>query len=218
MKRGPVAAAGRRSAAPDTLLDRFLAGLRAKKASRLIPPRLTDGRVLDVGCGRRPAFLARRAPGGRVGLDRVAPEIRPRGAHFLLFDVEQPGSFPFADASFDVVTMLAVLEHIRPERRPHVLDEVYRVLRTGGALVVTTPPPRTDALLVLLRRVGLVSDHMTEGHQDLLTRRDIAGLLARTRFVGAPLRTGYFELFMNAWVVAAKPAAAGAGSDPRGEG
>jgi SAM-dependent methyltransferase len=44
---------------------------------------------------------------------------------------------PFADASFDSVSLLDVLEHTRDERT--TLAEVCRVLRPGGLLVLTVP-------------------------------------------------------------------------------
>lgn len=43
---------------------------------------------------------------------------------------------PFADASFDVVTCNSVLEYVDPELLPRAQQELDRVLRPGGLLVV----------------------------------------------------------------------------------
>src|SRR5204863_8439020 len=44
---------------------------------------------------------------------------------------------PFADGSFEVVTMFQFIEHIRHRRK--LLEEGKRVLKDGGVLIVTTP-------------------------------------------------------------------------------
>lgn len=45
---------------------------------------------------------------------------------------------PCGDASFDLVTMFDVIEHLHGSPR-HMLSEVYRVLRPGGHVIVETP-------------------------------------------------------------------------------
>jgi SAM-dependent methyltransferase len=44
---------------------------------------------------------------------------------------------PFPDGTFDVITALDVVEHIRDDER--ALRELFRVLRTEGVLLVTVP-------------------------------------------------------------------------------
>ncbi len=46
---------------------------------------------------------------------------------------------PFADASFDCVTCIEVLEHIPQTMRRTALREVWRVLKPGGKLVLRCP-------------------------------------------------------------------------------
>ena len=51
-------------------------------------------------------------------------------------------SLPVADSSIDVVTLVAVIEHLHsPE---NILLEVMRVLKPGGALILVTPNWRFD--------------------------------------------------------------------------
>lgn len=57
---------------------------------------------------------------------------------------------PFADGVFDKVIASEVLEHI-PEDRT-ALDEIYRVLKPGGALVATVPRAWTEAVCWMLSR------------------------------------------------------------------
>ena len=77
------------------------------------------------------------APWGSIRTARVTappPESGPR----RLPEAWASGlDLPFRDASFDTVLCLQVLEHVpRPWR---LLDEIARVLRPGGALVLTAP-------------------------------------------------------------------------------
>jgi len=55
---------------------------------------------------------------------------------------------PFADESFQVVTMLAVLEHIEKEKQ--ILREIHRVLIPGGKLVLTVPSVWSQPILEFL--------------------------------------------------------------------
>lgn len=90
-----------------------------------------SGEVLDVGCGSRP-YRARLGPGVTryVGLDRAGTSPPPDvvgDAHAL----------PFADASFDHVMSMQVLEHVTDPAL--CVREIARVLRPGGSAVLTAP-------------------------------------------------------------------------------
>jgi SAM-dependent methyltransferase len=54
---------------------------------------------------------------------------------------------PFADASYDVVLCLEMMEHLQPADREPALREMLRVLRPGGRLVVTFPSGATATRL-----------------------------------------------------------------------
>lgn len=47
-------------------------------------------------------------------------------------------ALPFADNSFDIVFFLAVIEHLANSPR-ELLDEIYRILRPEGVLILDTP-------------------------------------------------------------------------------
>jgi SAM-dependent methyltransferase len=93
------------------------------------PRARTDGALmLDLGCGNgRHKSMCERAGFGWVGLDAGEDEKPP-----ILGDGH---ALPFADASFDFVMSMNVLEHLR---YPHVaLHEVGRVLKPGGRFIGT---------------------------------------------------------------------------------
>ena len=97
-----------------------------ERALRAISPAPRD--VLDIYCGSRPYedFLP---PSARcVGLD---VEGNPYG----LADVVSDEFLPFPDESFDLVTCIQAFHYV-PDPRP-AIDEIRRVLRPGGAVVLT---------------------------------------------------------------------------------
>ncbi len=111
-------------------------------------------RVLEVGCGNGVWLRALRsghALGSVVGLDLSAGMLEAARAE----DPGQPvvggdvGRLPFPEASFDVVMALWMLYHVADHRG--ALEELHRVLRPGGRLLVATNSARQrplDAVLV----------------------------------------------------------------------
>lgn len=80
---------------------------------------------LDLGAGR-----SQRVPGA-IRLDR-SREAKPD----VVADVDR-GALPFRSGCFASVGAFDVLEHVNNLVR--VVEEVHRVLRTGGVLFITTP-------------------------------------------------------------------------------
>ena len=92
---------------------------------RFIAAHATGRPTLDIGAQNGPyASLFPR----RVGLD-----IRPGRGVRIIGDAQALG---IRDAAFDVVLCTEVLEHLPEPQR--AIDEMYRVLRPGGELLLTT--------------------------------------------------------------------------------
>lgn len=101
-----------------------------------------DKDVLDVASGEGYgtallAQVARRAVGVEIAPDVVEHASGAYKADSLSFVVGDARALPIPDASFDVVTSFETIEHFAEQRR--FLDEVKRVLRPGGLLIVSTP-------------------------------------------------------------------------------
>ena len=102
-----------------------------------------SGRVLDAGCGRGvgTAILAERAREA-IGVDLSPPAVeaaqRKHGdrARFEPADVRD---LPFADGEFDVAVCFETLQRL--ENPETALDELRRVLRPDGLLLVSAPNP-----------------------------------------------------------------------------
>jgi len=92
---------------------------------RFLTAHASSARTLDIGSSAGP--YARHFP-NRVGLDIArSPGVAVVGdAHAL----------PFANGAFEQVLTTEVLEHLVDPQR--AIDEMWRVLRPGGRLVLTT--------------------------------------------------------------------------------
>ena len=106
---------------------------------RLVAPR-ARGQLLDVGCGDKPyEHLFTPFVDRYVGIEHEATFGATHAAHRDKGpDVYYDGvRLPFDDASFDTVLSVQVLEHT-PEPQA-LLDEMARVLRPNGILIINVP-------------------------------------------------------------------------------
>jgi SAM-dependent methyltransferase len=96
-------------------------------------------RFLDVGCGtgrwvRRYGELGFSA----VGVDATIGMLRIARSH----DTRAPLStglaqnLPFSDAAFDCLSDITVVQHIPYELQPRALQEMIRVLKPGGRMIL----------------------------------------------------------------------------------
>jgi SAM-dependent methyltransferase len=97
----------------------------------------SSANILDCGCGTG-ANLVMLTEFGRAfgfdiswhGLQFARGYGQPRVAHASISNV------PFATESFDLVTAFDVLYSLRDDQEAAALDEIFRVLRPGGTLIV----------------------------------------------------------------------------------
>jgi len=105
------------------------------------------GRVLEWGCQYAPdACLYRMRLGDSVGLDGC--DIVPESAYRPFYEFSgiryrrlvHPYVLDYPDETFDVVTSNGVLEHVPDDERS--VGEVFRILKSGGAFLITCLPNR----------------------------------------------------------------------------
>ena len=96
--------------------------------------------LLDAGCSWGYAtrfFAARAASVAGIDLDAEAVAVARERYPSIDFQAAPLEAIPHPDEAFDVVLCLDVLEHVSDEQRS--LDELFRVLRPDGVLILTTP-------------------------------------------------------------------------------
>lgn len=183
------------------LLEPFLSRKRASMANSLIPTEMRNGRILDVGCGSYPYFLSHTAFKEKFAIDQLPPSVQSEIKWHVLNLNEAP-KLPFEDGYFDVVTLLAVAEHVNPTSLEKLLTEAHRALRPGGRIILTTPAAWSDGLLKFMARVGLVSEEEINEHVFAYTLPLLGWYFGRAGFEMKRVRFGYFEMGLNLWAMA----------------
>lgn len=144
-------------------------------AAKLLPTK--PGRWIDLGCGQGELLARADVPKGGLGLDRDRTALKAgTGARFVVADLAQP--LPFADDSFDGVSLVEVIEHL-PDAEA-LVREIGRILRPGGWLVLTTPN-----VAHLTYRIRALTGHppKQEGyHFRFFTKRTLSACLEAAGF------------------------------------
>jgi ubiquinone/menaquinone biosynthesis C-methylase UbiE len=108
---------------------------------------LLKGNVLDYGCGAGHLLqeMCKEASVNFYGLDFSADSIeetKKRTANYTnlkqLVLLEQLPT-PFNDEQFDSITLIETIEHLQDEQLQQTMQELFRILKRGGKLFITTP-------------------------------------------------------------------------------
>jgi len=189
------------------LLEPFLARQRARTANRLIPSKLRDGGILDIGCGTYPYFLSYIEFEKKIAIDQLPmPSVVADNLKIESYSLnlnEKP-NLPFEDNFLNIVTLLAVVEHLNPDSMALLFKEIYRVLHPGGIVIMTTPAAWSDGLLHLMARAGLVSAEEIDEHAFAYNLPLIGWYFGQAGFKMQKVRFGYFEFMLNMWGTAEK--------------
>jgi 2-polyprenyl-3-methyl-5-hydroxy-6-metoxy-1,4-benzoquinol methylase len=141
-------------------LDRVLQSWRIRKAAAFIEPGVA---VLDIGCADGALFRFLSNHGDSAGVDPDLEEPITPIPKVEFYAGFFPEVLPHA-RKFDVITMLAVLEHIPADRLNTLARDCAAHLKREGKLIITVPSPLVDYLLAVLKWLRIIDGMSLEQH------------------------------------------------------
>lgn len=154
----------------------YVAMKRIKLAEKFLTK---NGKILDVGCGDMYITNKLIKEGYNIiGIDRTKP-------YHLKMDAT---NMSFKDNSFDMVIAFETIEHC------DCINEIKRILKPGGKLVLSTPAPNTDWLRTILVKLRLLEARDFEHHDHIVDNIEMLPfkpILIKKMF----LRTSQFGVF-----------------------
>ncbi len=154
---------------------------RILKQVGMIPKKL---KWLDIGCGHGELLeLAGNGFSEAAGCDFSAAMLPPKSS-FKTYKQPSLARLPFADGSYDLVTVVCVLHHVHGGDRNLLADEIRRVVSPGGICCMIEHNPWNPVTRKIVNRCPVDTD------AELLTARELSRLIRASGF--CLLRTEYF--------------------------
>lgn len=156
----------------------------------------TSKQILEIGSGRGVMVKKLLDDGHKAVGTEINPEYmeyakEENGVELVKISTETT-KLPFSDASFDIVVSFDVFEHIT-DTQGH-LEEVRRVLRSGGHYLLATPNKWTNIPFEILKEKSLTE--YKKYHVSLHSYGEIKRVFGKfgfqARFVEVPLVTPFF--------------------------
>lgn len=184
----------------EPILEPILRYMRIKKVLPVIM-NIKKPILLDVGCGWEAKFLQNIEPyvEEAIGIDFKAPNLNTKKIKTIKQTITD--KLPFDDSRFNIVTMLAVLEHI--EQPLLMAKEINRILVGGGYVIITVPSRISKSILEFLSyRLNIVNSEEIRDHKHYYNKKYIEDLFLPCGF--KIIKHEYFQFGMNNFCILRK--------------
>ncbi len=159
-------------------------------------PRSSQHRVLDLGCGGGWKLFTRA---GRVaGVDYSRQSLKAASAIYAHGAMADLAHLPFRADAFDTVVSADVLGHIPLHQKQQVVEEIHRVLKTGGRTLHFIEAEGDDPIIRFAKQDPELYQRRIigpEGHEGIESAADTFARFRRAGF--QPLaETGAYRMIM----------------------
>jgi SAM-dependent methyltransferase len=162
------------------------------------------GDCLDVSSPKLlPSLLAHERQGRWTAVDLLAEEV----ARWRVVDpslslgVEDARSLSFADESFDAVVCVSVIEHVPDQGDTVAMSEIWRVLRPGGVLHLTTNVAARAGEVHTERAVYDTGEPASGGDLGVFFERRYSAETLQSRLLGLPWQEEAREYVRERWPI-----------------
>lgn len=162
--------------------------------NQIDPSLLRNKVVCDFGCGRNGDFLKSisKIIKSGIGIDYKVNEFKNN--HIELKPIKVDNVIPISSCSVDIITFLAVLEHI--EDPTNILSEFNRILKANGLVILTTPDKSSKRLLEFLAyRLKVINEDEIRDHKKYYNRRMLYDLFENSCF--SIMKHKHFQFGLN---------------------
>ena len=189
----------------NSVFDNLLFTLRMRVITARFKKTLHPKTVLDLGCGYNAYFLShliKRLPSiyEAIGIDMsVNEQFDSKKISLISGDLNE--ILPFPDEKFDMIFSTAVLEHLN--QYDVALEEMYRVLKKGGYLFLTTPSPYAKPILEFLSyTLKLIDEKEIRDHKHYFSRDELKRLFTKLGY--EEIQISPFQFGLNTVAVCKK--------------
>jgi len=182
------------------LVDKLIRHIRIKAALPFLQSK-NKYSLLDVGCGRqaRLGWSLRKKVSQYTGIDNSLDQLDILNLKLLPGNIENLSELVPPD-SHDTIIALALIEHI--DNPDIFLRACYNIIKSGGKIILTTPPPRSKFILELISRMGIIDRREIDEHKNYFTLIDLTKMLESTGF--SIVTKKHFLVGFNSLIVAKK--------------
>jgi len=176
-------------------IDRTLSRMRYKKVMPYIKKDLV---VADIGCGKEGLFLKNISSKIKKGFGfdfKLKKEIKHKNITLI------NGDFAKHKDKFDVVIMMAVLEHL--DNPLKILKQIYSKLNKGGVIILTTPDKRSKWILEFLAfDMHIINEDEILDHKHYFNKKELFSILKTANF--SKIKHKHFQFGLNNFITAKK--------------
>jgi 2-polyprenyl-3-methyl-5-hydroxy-6-metoxy-1,4-benzoquinol methylase len=179
------------------IVESILFRLRIQQIMPFFP---AGGVLVDIGCGKSGEFIQQMRSRMEfcIGIDAETNPQKQPGLEIKQVFLQK--EIPVGTEVANVVTMLAVLEHLDYPKA--IAQELYRILKPSGVLLLTVPAPKNKRFLELLASVGILRKEMIQQHKHYFSPNELQLLFTSIGF--RTVEVSQFQFGLNILVRAIK--------------